>query len=163
MPTKGTSRQSHLEEELLRLVKYSLKNIYMGQSLESYYRQSDRRDITHLENLFAGMFGPEGRIRAKEAMLLDEGFSREEIARIKRDIPELKINVMQPMLGQCLTQVASSALEMFQWNHAPVVFKFNGTLIVVQERDTLISIERRYSRLQLQDSPGRYEHRPQPE
>lgn len=137
--------------------------MYMGQSLQSHYGQSNRRDISHLEDLFAGMLGPEGRIRAKEAMLLDEGFSREEIARIKRDSPELKINVIQPRSGQYLTQVASSALEMFQWNHSPVVFKFNGTLIVVQEKDTLVSIERRYFRLQPQGSQGRSEHHPQPE
>jgi len=137
--------------------------MYMGQSLQSHYGQSNRHDISHLEDLFAGMLGPEGRIRAKEAMLLDEGFSREEIARIKQDSPELKINVIQPRSGQYLAQVASSALEMFQLNHAPVVFKFNGTLIVVQERDTLNSIERRYSRLQPQGSQGRYEHHPRPE
>lgn len=120
----------------------------MGQSLESHYRQSDRRDITHLQDLFAGMFGPEGRIRAKEAMLLDEGFSREEIEQIKKISPELKINVIQPMLGQTLVQVGSCALRMFELNHAPVVFKFNGTFVVVQESDTIQSIARRLAQSQ---------------
>lgn len=120
----------------------------MGQSLESHYRQSNRRDLAHLKDLFGGMFGSEGRIRAKEAMLLDEGFSREEIARIKETSPELKVNVIQPSLGQSLTLIASSALQMFQWNYAPVVFKFNGLLIVVRDGDNLGSITERYAQHQ---------------
>jgi hypothetical protein len=138
------------------------KAYYMGQSLESHYRQSDRRDITHLENLFGGMFGPEGRIRAKEAMLLDEGFSRDEVARIKKVSPELKINVLQPMRGQTLAEVASCALQMFQMNHAPVVFKFNSTFIVVQETDTLQSIAMRFGQYEQPRNPAPLSRHQQP-
>jgi hypothetical protein len=133
----------------------------MGQSLESHYRQSNGRDISHLENLFAGMFGPEGRIRAKEAMLLDEGFSQEEIAQIKQICADLKINVLQPHFEQSLPHVASCALQIFQWNYAPVVFKFNGVSIVVQEGDNLGTISERYAQLQTRPEGRSCHHLPE--
>ena len=78
----------------------------------------------------------DSRVTYRETCLKEAGFTKEEILRIKEQVANLNVNILKPLGGDHIEQVAQDAVKLSEQTDSSVVFKFNGYVIVVSKGKT---------------------------
>jgi len=117
----------------------------MSGGISSDDRGKDRQGAGHsTEDRLSASAGAEAVRSMREADLVKDGFSADEIAKIAVKVPDLNVKILKVRVGDSIDGTSADAVQLVKERECAVVFKFNGLVMVVSRGDSQKSVEKAY-------------------